>query len=227
MKNLLPFTLLVVLLLSACAPAKATFPPTPNWANSHSAPTPDWSAYEPSIEAFQFGEQCPHLCWLGINPGVTKSEEVEALLRASDQIDPNLELSETGVVVKWYTEKTKKLTASAYVRFDKGVASSIAFNDLAPFTLGDFINLAGEPDGVNIDMNIYGDIMEMPYGAYYFSGQILVGADAADTGLHANDTVTSLILNVPYEHKLFRKWVGYGHLAEYFAGKDVHQHPGP
>lgn len=225
MKNALPLTLLVIFLLCSCSPAQVTLVPTPVWENSHSAPTPDWSAYQPSVEAFQFNEQCPHLCWLGINPGVTTLEEAKTIVQSTDSVDPNMEITETGIVLKWHTEKTKKLISSVYIRFDQGVVASIAFQEMAPFNLKNFIDIAGDPTGVNIDMNIYGDIMEMPYGAYYAPGKILVGANAADTGLNPNDPVSSLILNVAYEEKLFRKWVGYGHLAEYFAGKGVHQHP--
>ena len=227
MKKVLRFTLLLTLLLVACSPKVATLPPTPVWENSHSAPTPDWSGYEPSIEAFEFNDQCPHLCWLGINPGVTTLEEAHTILSASDQIDPNMEVSDTGIIAKWFADKDKKLISSVYVRFDQGVAASMVFRNMAPFALKDIIDLLGDPDGVNIDMNIYGDIMEMPYGAYYFSQRILVSSEAADTGLNPNDPVTSLVANVPYDEKIFRKWVGYGHLAEYFEGKGVHQHPAP
>jgi hypothetical protein len=69
--------------------------------------------------------------------------------------------------------------------------------------------------------------MEMPYGAYYFTRDVLVGAESADQGLHPNDPVNSLVLNVPYKKELFRLWVGYGGLAEYFKGKEVHEHPAP
>ena len=216
---------LLILLLASCAPARPTMPPTPMWENSHSAPTADWSTYRPSIEAFQFGEQCPHLCWLGINPGVTTAEQAHTLLSASDQVNPTMEVMDTGIVAKWYTDKAKKLEASVYVRFESGVVKSIAFTGMSPFTLKDFVALVGEPDGINIDMNIYGDVMEMPYGAYYYSRDILLGSELADTGLHPNDPITTLILNVPYNKDIFRAWVGYGHLTEYFEGKEVHQHP--
>ena len=217
--------LLVLLLLCSCAPVPVTMPPTPDWTKSHSAPTADWSGYQPSIEAFQLSEQCPHLCWLGINPGVTTAEEAHKLVTTSDQIDQaSLEATETGIVVKWFTEKTHKLDSSVYMRLNNGLVTSIAFDRLAPFTLKDFIALIGDPYGINIDMNIHGDIMEMPYGAYYDSRDILLAGEAAETGLHPNDPLNSLMLNIPYNKEIFRPWVGYGHLAEYFTGKEVHEH---
>lgn len=216
---------LLILLLTCCAPAKATMPPTPDWTKAHSNPTPDLSGYQPNVASLQSDEQCPHLCWLGINPGVTTPDEAHQLLSASDQIDPNMEVTDTGIVAKWYTEKTRKLMASVYVRFDQGLVKSIALSEMSPFTLKDIVGLAGEPTGINIDMNITGDVMEMPYGAYYVSRAVLISADAAETGIHPNDPVRSLILNVPYNKDIFRAWVGYGHLADYFKGKEVHQHP--
>ncbi len=216
---------LLIFLLTCCTPSP-TAPPTPDWTKAHSAPTEDLSGYQVNMTALQVSEACPHLCWLGINPGVTTSAEAHTLLTASDQIDQsNMEVTDTGIVAKWFTEKTKKMVASAYVRFDQGLVKSIAISEMSPFRLKDIVAVIGEPSGINIDMNITGDIMEMPYGAYYFSRDVLISADAADTGINPNDPVRSLILNVPYNKDIFRIWVGYGHLADYFKGKEVHQHP--
>jgi hypothetical protein len=66
--------------------------------------------------------------------------------------------------------------------------------------------------------------MYMPYETYYSSQIILVGSEAADQGPNSNDGLVSLSLNIKYDDKLFRPWLGYGHLKEYFAGKEVHQH---
>jgi hypothetical protein len=217
---------LLILLLTCCAPAPATLPPTPAWEKSHSAPTADWSGYQPSVEAFQFNEKCPHLCWLGINPGVTTAEDAYKIVSTSAQVNrSSLEATDTGILVNWFTEKTRKLNSRVYVRLEKGVVSTISFQGMAPFVLKDLVTLIGEPDGINIDMNIYGNIMEMPYGAYYYSKLILISADSADTGLNPNDPINTLVLNLTYDQKIFRNWVGYGHLAEYFKGKEVHQHP--
>lgn len=218
---------LFILLLTCCAPASSKLIATPDWSKAHSKPTADLSGYELNVQVFDGSEKCPHMCWLGINPGVTTADEAAALVKASDQVEPNMEITDTGIVAKWHTEKTKKLTASVYVRFDpdQHVVKSIAITDMSPFRLKDIILLIGEPSGINIDMNIYGDVMEMPYGAYYFTRDVLIGAESADQGLHPNDPVTSLILNVAYNKDIFRPWVGYGHLAEYFAGKEVHEHP--
>jgi hypothetical protein len=217
---------LLILLLTCCAPAAPTFPPTPNPDKAHSAPTADWSGYQPSVEAFQFNDQCPHLCWLGISPGITTAEDAYKIIHTSDQVkQDSIEATDTGILVNWFTEKTRKLDSRVYVRLDKGVVSTISFQSMAPFVLKNFVALIGEPDGINIDMDITGDIMEMPYGAYYYSKLILISADSADTGLNPNDPVDTLVLNLTYDQKIFRNWVGYGHLKEYFAGKQVHQHP--
>jgi hypothetical protein len=226
MKKIVLLFPLLVFLFAACAPAKATVPPTADWSKAHSAPTEDLSGYQTNISAFTAGDACPHGCWMGINPGVTTAEEAHNLLKASDQIDQNMEVTDTGIVTHWFTEKTKKYSAQAYVRMDeKGVVKSIALTETSPFMLKDLIAIFGDPSGINIDMNIYGNVMEMPYDAYYFARQTLFNADATELGVQPNDAVHTIILNVPYKESLFRPWEGYGHLAEYFKGKEVHQHP--
>ena len=228
MKKIVWLFPLLAFLFAACAPVKATPPPTPDWSKAHSAPTEDLSGYQTNVSAFTAGDACPHICWMGINPGVTKKDEALVLLKASDQIDQNMEVTDTGIVTHWFTEKTKKYSIQAYVRFDEnGVSKSIALTDTSPFMLKDLIAIFGEPSGINIDMNIYGNVMEMPYGAYYFARKAFISADATELGVQPNDAVHTIILNVPYKEELFRPWEGYGHLAEYFKGKEVHQHPKP
>lgn len=228
MKKIVLLFPLLAFLFVACVPVKATPLPTADWSKAHSAPTADLSGYQTNVSAFTAGDACPHGCWMGINPGVTKKDEALALLKASDQIDQNMEVTDTGIVTHWFTEKTKKYSAQAYVRFDEsGVSKSISLTDTSPFMLKDLLAIFGDPSGINIDMNIYGNVMEMPYGAYYFAREALISADATELGIQPNDAVHDIFLNVPYNKALFRPWEGYGHLAEYFKGKEVHQHPKP
>lgn len=211
---------LLALLLVGCAPATVD----PN--QTRSLPTKDWSGYQPNVEAFELSEQCPGGCWLGIKPGVTTGEEAQALLGASDQINHEKTLvTETGIQVKWFTEKKKELDSSVYMRLDQGIVQSISFDRLAPFALQHLLGVFGEPFGINIDMNIYGEVMEMPYSIYYPSQKMLISGQSADDGPHANDPLDTMTMNVTYREELFRPWVGYGHLTEYFAGKEFHQHP--
>jgi len=54
------------------------------------SPSPEATLVEYALESndtFQFNEQCPHGCWLGINPGTTTAAEAKAILQASNQID--------------------------------------------------------------------------------------------------------------------------------------------
>ena len=221
-----------VILLACCAPKPASavtatpaVTPTDPSLTSHSLPTADWSGYTASVQAFQIGPQCPHLCWLGINPGVTTAADAYQLLQGSDQIDQTtLQASDTGIQVTWYTEKTKKLNSAVYLYLEKDHVKSVSFDRFAPFKVKDFTGLLGDPYGINIDMEVTDSIMYMPYQFYYSSQTILLGSEAADTGPNANDGLVSLSLNIPYNDQLFRPWVGYGHLKEYFAGKQVHQH---
>lgn len=216
---------LFILLLAGCTPAPTPTPIDPA-LTSHSLPTADLSGYQPSIEAFQAGADCPHLCWLGINPGVTTAAEAYSLLKASDQVNQDtLQATETGITLKWFTEKTRALDSDVYVYLQNDAVKSISFDRFSPFTVQDFTKLLGEPGWVLIDMEVNGDVMYMPYSLYYSADVVKLGSEAADQGPHPNDGLVTLILNVPYDTKIFRPWVGYGHLKEYFAGKEVHQHP--
>jgi hypothetical protein len=213
---------LLLLFLSACA----TPTPADPSLTTHSAPTADLSGYQPSIEAFRAGDECPHLCWLGINPGVTRAEEAYTILHASEQVNQEtLKASETGITLKWFTEKTRALDSNVYVYLQNDIVQSVSFDRFSPFTVEDFTSLLGEPYGIIIDMEVYGDIMYMPYSLYYPAKTVKLGAEAADKGPHPNDGLITMILNVEYDSKLFRPWIGPGHLKEYFEGKEVHQHP--
>ena len=219
--------LILVFFVASCAPRQVS--PTPTEADlsltSHSLPTADWSMYTPSIEAFTTGPDCPHLCWLGVNPGVTLASDAYLILKKSDQIDQKtLQASATGIVAKWFTEKSRKLNSSVYLLVEDDRVKSISFDGFAPFKVKDLTNLLGDPYGIIIDMDVTDNIMDMPYEAYYSTQVILLGSDAADQGPNSNDVLTSFSMNIPYDTKLFRPWLGYGHLKEYFAGKTVHQH---
>src|SRR5688572_8447726 len=164
------FFLLVLLLAGCTAPPAA---PTAPAREFHALPTQDWSSYEPAMEAFETGETCPQLCWLGIKPGVTTAAEAQTLLSASDQIDQKmLNASETGIQAGWFTEKTKTLSSNVYVYFEQGLVKSISFTNLAPITVQDISDLLGEPQGINISMETNGDVMYMPYGLYYESQKV-------------------------------------------------------
>jgi hypothetical protein len=223
---------LFILFLSACATGTPTPTPAPTTApvdpslTSHSAPTADLSGYQPFIESFQAGADCPHLCWLGIKPGVTTATDAYNLLKASDQVkQETLQATETGITLNWVTEKTRALDSSVYLYIQDNVVKSISFDRFSPFKVQDFTNLLGDPSGVTIDMEVNGDIMYMPYSLYYAANVVKLGSEAADKGPHPNDGLVTLIMNVPYDAKYFKPWVGYGHLKEYFEGKEVHQHP--
>jgi hypothetical protein len=213
----------LILFLGACA----TPTPADPSLTSHSLPTPDLSGYQPSIEAFQAGAACPHLCWLGINPGVTSAQEAYTLLKASEQVDQEtLKATETGITLKWFTEKTRALDSAVYLYLENDLVKSISFDGFSPFTVQDMTALLGEPEWILIEMEVYDDIMYMPYSLYYTSKIVKLAGDSADTGPHPNDPLVTLTMNVEYSTKYFRPWVGYGHLKEYFEGKEVHQHSG-
>jgi hypothetical protein len=214
------------LVLTGCAPLSAASSYDPETANLHALPTQDWSAYEPAVGIFSSEGLCVHLCWLGINPGVTSSDEMLRVLDTSDQIDQNtLNPADSGIGVEWFTEATKTLRASAYLYVQEGVVQSISFEELAPWTIGALIGLLGEPDQITIRMETQGDVMYMPYALYFASEKVLASADSGDPGPHPNDSLVALKLNLAFEHESFQPWIGYGHLDVYLADQPVHAHP--
>jgi len=222
---------LLVFLLTCCAP-KPTPTPTPPAVDlslvSHSLPTGDLSMYTPAVAAFTVGAACPHMCWLGINPGTTTAADALAALKASDQIDQkSLQATDTGIVLKWYTEKSKQLVSSVYLLLENSLVKSISFDGFAPFKLKDLAGLLGNPYGVNMDMEVNDGVLYLPYETYYPSQIILIGSDAAKDGPNADDGLVSLSLNIKYDNQIFRPWLGYGHMKEYTVGKQVDQHNSP
>src|SRR5689334_6771885 len=69
-----------------------------------------------SMNSFKFNEQCPHICWLGINPSTTTADQAKHILKTSNQIDKQWhQVSNAGFITEWYPGKSKHFSSSVGV----------------------------------------------------------------------------------------------------------------
>ncbi len=237
--------LFLLLLLTSCIPivspptAFPTIPlkPSPTFPPAISPPTvsptiyptvsptaPPTEAFHLSLEAFTINDQCLHICWLGINPGVTTVEEARALLRASDQIDQkNFYATATYIQTNWFFQE-KTWYCQAVVDFGQGRAKTIALRG-SVVTMDEIIHLFGEPDKIKI--GIYESPHEdvVAYALYYSSRKTLLYAVSRGwDGPNPNDNVNTIILNTDEfgsESDAVQPWSGYGHLRDYLPGAKI------
>jgi hypothetical protein len=216
---------LIFLLLISCAPVPVNPTPVPV------SPTPAFTN-PPSVpisSVFTYNQKCPHVCWLGINPGVTTIEEARTLLSSSSQIDQNSYINNAaGLRADWYLDRKQSLSNSVSVAVKNGVVQDIYIGFYTIVKIEEFIDLIGEPDEISVS-KIYA--AEAPryidYVVCYTSMNALIFVSTTnETGPDAEDSVEFLNLNIaPDDPSLpiwilelneFRQpWLGFGHLEEY------------
>ncbi len=179
----------------------------------------------PRLSAFEADETCPRVCWLGINPGVTRMDTAKRVLQASDQIDRARFYRETASSIQtvWKTDESDTYWANVWLISDGDLVQSIRFGTVAPFTLDDLIVLLGQPDAVVIGVDHTVDGGDIVTYAVYFSKfkASLAVYPASPDGPSPTDVVESLVLNSEflYPENLndagMQPWLGYGMLQEY------------
>jgi len=191
----------------------------------------------PLEEAFVFNENCPHLCWMNINPETTTIKEAIALLRNSDQIDwESIEETEGSVYVKWFNRRNKKGYVSVLIRSgsENSIVQSIRFDQLYPYNVDGFTKLLGEPDDISISLNEMDGIRSVNYALYYSSSKtfLYINNNAITTGPNSEHTIGYSYLNIDIQNNDFpqwaidnynnqQPWLGYGHLEEYLPGVEI------
>jgi len=188
------------------------------------------SDYHLSTEAFDTSEKCPHVCWLGINPGVTTSADAHRLLRASEWIDQkkfHIE-EEESISTGWYYESTKSLRTNVFIQLKNGFVQSITIYSLPPFKIKDFVNLFGNPDKIEIRVVEYPEAIIIPYGMYYSSRKLSIWSEVyEETDPSPDNFVAGLHLNVESDSEHTQPWLGFGHLREYLTSQDYPPFPLP
>jgi len=213
---------LIFLFLTSCAPATASPPP------EYASPLPPI----PMSSAFVYTKECPHVCWLGINPGVTTTEDALVLLTSSSQIDQSsyIDDNETGIRVEWHTKQMGVNPIRVGMVYENGIVNSINFYFGIYVKLQEFIDLIGQPDEISISKNAAEMPRYMNYAVYYTSINALIFVNTTDmTGPDIDDSVTILYLNITPDEatplsfmsgqNLRQPWLGFGHLEEYLKNR--------
>lgn len=226
MRNYITLFVFFMICFSGCAPGPGIILST--------TPTTQHirERYTPSLDAFQTTSTCPHICWLGINPGITSGEDALRLVRSSDQLDQQF-TRQTGSTIEayWYTEKTKDYKANVYMTLSNDTVKSITISHMEPFTVDDFIHLLGIPTGISFHRGKYPyEGGEYAYYNLYFSYQeVRLTVKFSDVnGPKPNDLVDILELSPNPDNQPFQPWLGYRSLGEYFPnGTPTAKPPNP
>lgn len=188
--------------------------------------------YPSPSEAFVYDKHCPHVCWFGINPGITTIDEARSLLRSSNQINQkSYSDDETGFSVEW---RTGQLPTRVGVYGENGIVKRISFGvSTFPLTVNGIINLLGEPEQISITWEqAPDDNCCISYVIYYPTQKSAIWVMPGNhNGPDPNDRI-GLVLNIELDEAdaprwlsdskdSFQPWLGYGHLAEYVPTREA------
>lgn len=182
------------------------------------------------IEAFDISENCPHVCWLGINPGTTTATNAIKILNKSSHIEQKSITGDekTGIQAEWYA--VRNFSNSIGISFKDDIVTQIYVSNVYPLSMGDLVKYLGEPDGISVKLNIVADAVYVDYILFYSLRQSAIlaftinnngpdPADKIDWIVLATDLSKSNWLGDSYADR--QPWLGFGHLKEYFPGQDI------
>ena len=188
------------------------------------------------IKAFVISEQCLHVCWLGINPGVTSVKDAEALLQASNQIEnKTIVRSEDGIQVLWTTGGVENLYTSVSLKLRDDTIQTIHFTNLS-LRLDDFMVLLGEPYEISIHVEP-ADNRSIIYTLYYPASKTMIySISGGPEGPKPGDFIDILSLNAEFDgidlpvwrandYENRQPWLGYGHNKDYLPGQEIPTEP--
>lgn len=187
----------------------------------------------PPLNLFDFSKQCPHLCWLGINPGVTTVYGAKLILKSSNLISQeSMQVSSSNIFLAWFPSNDKNHPCMAGIDFNNGLVQSLFVTtglsnpDLdLPFTINDFINRLGMPNEISFSDLNETDSYSTEYYVYFQSRKILLYVDPNLTdswfGPDPIDRIQVVELNDAFDinslqsGSIIQPWLGYGHIEDY------------
>lgn len=180
-------------------------------------------------EPFTTDSKCHSLCWLGIDPGFTSTEEAELILANSWQIDQTILRFQDNTELRrvWYTTYNKTFYSKVTLYSTNNIIEKIKINLLYPFSLGHFVGLLGEPDLIRLDVEETPEGNDfLNYELYFEAAKVTLAVyHEKGDGPDPTDPVWLLTINTNFEtNSLFlqteeKPWLGYGHLQEYLAAQ--------
>jgi hypothetical protein len=189
----------------------------------------------PSVKAFEVGEKCLHVCWLGIQPEITSANEAISILMASNQINHEalFKRSGTGLQTIWFTNGTKTVYSYVWLTFQDNLVKSIQFQQLVPFRMKHFLSIFGEPDAIIIDLDHTidgGDLVNYAVYIPQYKVSLSVYPGSWD-GPNPEDLVGPMTIDADFTYSFFlngvkqQPWLGYGHLKDYLLGQELPSGP--
>jgi hypothetical protein len=178
------------------------------------------------IDFFDVGDECPHVCWLGISPDETTADEAIRRISDSNQIDHDqTRIDNEHIFLDWIGD-SGAFSFFASIDIKNGIVYRMTFipPHREPFiTIGELISLLGEPSLISISTTDGYDGIHALYTLYfqstntivYVSDNLYPGPDSSNiiTGLELNTQLD--MTNPPSEWPVFQPWLGYGHLKDY------------
>jgi hypothetical protein len=178
-----------------------------------------------------YNRDCPHVCWLGINPGVTTAVEARGLLRSSNQIDQtSYKEDPSGFTVEWMSRPKSEPTAVG-LSVENGLVKTIYLNSFGTLRMQDVIGLLGEPEEISLSKVVAPDSIYTDYIVYFTSAKAIAFVMAmGKDGPASENYVDVLFLNLDasdpgapkwvLQHNQFRQpWLGFGNLKEYLTNR--------
>lgn len=179
------------------------------------------------IEAFDVSENCPHVCWFGINPGVTTEADAKTILKRTNRKKKNSIIEdEFGIGAEW--RPVDSFPNSVGIMIENGFVRGISILNVYPLTVGDLVDLFGSPDEISININRVSDAVYVDYVLFYLSRQSTIFASTVNNnGPDPTDRVCILTLTDKFDlndspkwlvekYQVRQPWLGFGHLQDYF-----------
>lgn len=188
--------------------------------------------YQYPIETFEYSEQCPKVCWLGIQPDVTTKEDVRKFLKTANNIEnSSIKWIEQGVSATWVENKGGPIWGKVSIRFEKDKVSSIDFNQLELLGVDDCVKMFGEPEEISIYLHqTPHELFYLTYYLYYSSPRVIIKSSTGSdpVGPAPDNTVDTMTFYLEdnlgqMQQRIYddaQLWLGYGHLEDYLDEED-------
>ena len=79
-----------------------------------------------AMTAFEYSENCPSVCWLGIHPGLTTLEEAMGRLKSSDQISKDFFVVSDNEIQTNFWFIGKKFRSHVFLTINDGLIGSVS-----------------------------------------------------------------------------------------------------